>query len=106
MLLFTGYPANSNFAAPYKVLLRKTLYGAALRSYTAEKHGVWCSGAKVYSNFVTLIVLHLYFSLDWIFENMFLLIFSPTNRKKGYISFGRTNFQLALASQCIVNCTE
>ncbi len=41
MLQFTGYPANCNFAAPYKVLLRKRgLLTPASRSYAPEQHGV------------------------------------------------------------------
>ena len=40
-LPFTGYPANGNFAAPYKVLLRKRgLLTPASRSYAPEQHGV------------------------------------------------------------------
>ena len=40
-LLFTGYPANSNFAAPYKVLLRKRgLLTPTSRSYAPEQHGI------------------------------------------------------------------
>lgn len=41
MLPFTGYPANGNFAALYKVLLRKRgLLTPASRSYAPEQHGV------------------------------------------------------------------
>ena len=41
MLQFTGYPANGNFAAPYKVLLRKRgLLTPTSRSYAPEQHGV------------------------------------------------------------------
>ncbi|WP_207663058.1 hypothetical protein, partial [Roseburia inulinivorans] len=41
MLPFTGYPANGNFAALYKVLLRKRgLLTPTSRSYAPEQHGV------------------------------------------------------------------